>query len=185
MKTFITLFIIFIFFPIPLNFYIYFYHNCYYIKLYRFTLFNNKKGKRNSQKNHPPIKKKSKLKKQFLILKKSLSVSDIKKIISIFYNLNFKPIIFINSNLEYCLDDAAKTAESYGALSNLPSIIYFFSNILFKTKRFKFKITPKFINKLIFKFESKSIIFISPANIIYMIFILIKNLLKIKKHIMQ
>ena len=38
MEIFLTLFIIIMFFPIPLKFYIYYYNDCYYIKLYNFTL---------------------------------------------------------------------------------------------------------------------------------------------------
>ncbi|WP_322019911.1 DUF2953 domain-containing protein [Clostridium butyricum] len=56
------------------------------------------------------------------------------EIINKFINLKFKPILNFNSKLEYSLNDAAKTALSYGILSTLPSLIYFFIKILFKPK---------------------------------------------------
>ena len=184
MKIFLTLFIIFMFFPIPLKFYIYYYDSCYYIKLYDFTLFNNvalkkKKEKIELKKNNPPIKNKTEKRHKFSKLFKYITYSDIRAIIDKLYNLKFKPIIILNSEFQYSLNDAARTALAYGILSNIPSIVYFFINILFKSKRFTFEITPKFIDNTIVKFETKSIIFISFANIIYIMFILVKCLIKI------
>lgn len=174
MKLLLTLFIIFMFFPIPLKFYIYYYNNNYYIKLYDFILFDNavlkkKKEKTDQKKNNPPIKSKIKSK-----LSEIITSSNIMEIINKFINLKFKPILNFNSKLEYSLNDAAKTALSYGILSTLPSLIYFFIKILFKPKKYNFDILPKFDNAILLKFEIKSIIFISFANIIYMMFVLLK-----------
>lgn len=174
MKLLLTLFIIFMFFPIPLKFYIYYYNNNYYIKLYDFILFDNavlkkKKDKTDQKKNNPPIKSKIKSK-----LSEIITYSNIMEIINKFINLKFKPILNFNSKLEYSLNDAAKTALSYGILSTLPSLIYFFIKILFKPKKYNFDILPKFDNAILLKFEIKSIIFISFANIIYMMFVLLK-----------
>lgn len=174
MKLLLTLFIIFMFFPIPLKFYIYYYNNNYYIKLYDFILFDNavlkkKKEKTDQKKNNPPMKSKKKSK-----LSEIITYSNIMEIINKFINLKFKPILNFNSKLEYSLNDAAKTALSYGILSTLPSLIYFFIKILFKPKKYNFDILPKFDNAILLKFEIKSIIFISFANIIYMMFVLLK-----------
>lgn len=183
MKLLLTLFIIFMFFPIPLKFYIYYYNNNYYIKLYDFILFDNavlkkKKEKTDQKKNNPPIKSK---------LSEIITYSNIMEITNKFINLKFKPILNFNSKLEYSLNDAAKTALSYGILSTLPSLIYFFIKILFKPKKYNFDILPKFDNAILLKFEIKSIIFISFANIIYMMFVLLKYCIhilhKIKKQI--
>ncbi len=179
MKIFLTLFIIIMFFPIPLKFYIYYYNNCYYVKLYDFTLFDNaafKKKKENikHKKHNPPINDKSKDKPSELF--KSITYQDIKIIINKLYKLKFKPVLNFSSKLEYSFDDAARTAISYGVLSNIPSIIYFCINVIFKTKKYDFEIIPQFNDKLLLKLESKSIIFISIANIIYIMFILFKNL---------
>lgn len=177
MKIFLTLFIImfFMFFPIPLKFYIYYYNNCYYIKLYNFTLFNNaafekKKEQIRYKKNNPPIKNKKKF--WFSKLFKSAKYADLKVIINKLHNSKFKPVITWNSNFEYSFNDASRTAVSYGILSNIPSIFYFFINIIFRSKKYKFKVIPQFVNRMLLKFEAKSIIFISFANIIYIAFIL-------------
>lgn len=182
MKIFLTLFIIIMFFPIPLKFYIYYYNNCYFVKLYNFTLFDNaafKKKKENIKRKeyNPPIKDKSKYKASDLF--KSITYRDIKVIINKLSKLKFKPVLNLSSKLQYSFDDAARTAISYGVLSNIPSIIYFCINIIFKIKKYDFEIIPHFNDKLLLKLESKSIIFISIANIIYMIFILFINLLYI------
>ena len=172
----------FMFFPIPLKFYIYYYNNCYYIKLYNFTLFNNaafekKKEQIKYKKNNPPIEKKKK--SLFLKLFKSVGYADLKGIINKLYNLKFKPLIIFNSSFEYSFKNAARTALSYGILSNIPSILYFVLNIVLKPKKYKFNIVPKFIDNLLLKFEAKSIIFISFANIIYMALILVINVVYI------
>lgn len=184
MKIFLTLFIIFMFFPIPLKFYIYYYNNCYYIKLYHFTLFNNesfkkKKEKLKLKKNNPPTKNKTQKKYNLSKLSKYITFSDMKGIINKLYNLKFKPFMILHSNFQYSFNYAARTAIAYGILSNIPSIVYFFLNILFRPKRFSFEIIPKFIDRTLVKFETKSIIFISFANIIYIIFVLVKYILKI------
>lgn len=186
MKIFLTLFIIFMFFPIPIKFYIYYYNNCYYVKLYDFTLFNNatlkkKKEKIKYKKNNPPKKNKSEMRRKLSKLLKSINYSDIKDIINKLYNRKFKPIIIMNSDFQYSLNDAARTALTYGVLSNIPSIVYCVINILFKPKKFKFDVIPQFIDKTLVKFESKSIIFISIANIIYMVLVLLKYILNIIK----
>ncbi|WP_369521939.1 DUF2953 domain-containing protein, partial [Clostridium butyricum] len=128
-----------------------------------------KKEKTDQKKNNPPMKSKKKSK-----LSEIITYSNIMEIINKFINLKFKPILNFNSKLEYSLNDAAKTALSYGILSTLPSLIYFFIKILFKPKKYNFDILPKFDNAILLKFEIKSIIFISFANIIYMMFVLLK-----------
>lgn len=177
MKILLALFIMFMFFPIPFKFYIYYYNNDYYIKLYNFILLNNnilkkKKEQKEQTINNPPIKQKKKI-KPFKSLE-IITFSDIKIIINKFITLKFKPFLNLSSKLEYSLNDAAKTALSYGILSELPSITYFIIKVLFKPKKYNFKISPKFNDTILLKFEIKSIIFISFANIIYMTFVLLK-----------
>jgi hypothetical protein len=132
-------------------------------------VLKKKKEKTDQKKNNPPIKSKIKSK-----LSEIITYSNIMEITNKFINLKFKPILNFNSKLEYSLNDAAKTALSYGILSTLPSLIYFFIKILFKPKKYNFDILPKFDNAILLKFEIKSIIFISFANIIYMMFVLLK-----------
>lgn len=189
MKIFLILFI-FIFFPIPLKFYIYYNNSNYYIKLYKLTLFDNEKLKKKREKkshtrNIPPNNnqrdKKHKIRehKKFNI-KEIISFSFIKNSIHKFHNLKFKPILLLTGEVSYSFSDAARTAISYGSLCTLPSIINFFINIIFKVKKYDFKIIPVFEDKFILRLETKSIIFISLANIIYMIFIFLIYLLKNK-----
>ncbi|MDU1339367.1 DUF2953 domain-containing protein [Clostridium butyricum] len=132
-------------------------------------MLKKKKEKTDQKKNNPPMKSKKKSK-----LSEIITYFNIMEIINKFINLKFKPILNFNSKLEYSLNDAAKTALSYGILSTLPSLIYFFIKILFKPKKYNFDILPKFDNAILLKFEIKSIIFISFANIIYMMFVLLK-----------
>lgn len=190
MKIFLTLFIIFIFFPIPLKFYIYYNDSNYHIKLYNLTLFNNsilkkKKEKMTQKKNNPPNN--NKLTRKYKILKilknkKTLNYFTIKGLIHKFYNLKFKPFLILNCKIDYSFADAAKTAIAYGSLCTLPPIIYFFIGIAFNIKKYDFKIVPVFKDKLILKLEARSIIFISLVNIIYMILIfLIYMYFEIKK----
>ena len=186
MKIFITLFIIFIFFPIPLKFYIYYNDSNYYIKLYNRTLFNNailkNKKEKTTLKNNPPKKNKLTLKHKILKNKKIINYFTIKGLINKFYNLKFKPFLILNCKIDYSCADAAKTAIAYGSLSTLPSIIYFFIGIAFNIKKYDFKIVPVFEDKLILKLEARSIIFISLVNIIYIILIfLIYMYFEIKK----
>lgn len=180
MKILLTLFILFIF-PIPLKFYIFYDNDNYYIKIYNFTLLNNglskkKKEKIKTEQNTPPNKNESK-KKHIFKKQKSFNISEllnfstVKNFIHKFRNLKFKPILIFHCETSYSFADAARTAIAYGSLCTLPSIIHFFIDIIFNVKKYDFNITPVFEDEFIVKVKGRSIIFISLANIIYMIFI--------------
>nr|WP_242878760.1 DUF2953 domain-containing protein [Clostridium beijerinckii] len=77
--------------------------------------------------------------------------------------------------MEYSLNDAARTAIFYGVIYNTTSLTYILLNYLFNIKKFNFKITPVFDDNLLLKIETSSIIFLSLANIIYIIINLLKN----------
>lgn len=174
---FILLVILLIFFiPIPIKLNIYYSAADYYIKLYRFTILSKNKlenKKKNLNKDEPVIKKK---RKYIPLFDKEISA---KSIISDFIKLNikFKPLLRIKFSLEYSLNDSARTAISYGILCQTPPIIYTLLKIPFSIRKFNYNITPVFEDKFLLKIETSSIIFLSLANIIYMIIILFKILI--------
>ncbi|MGN0143454.1 MAG: DUF2953 domain-containing protein [Clostridium sp.] len=104
-------------------------------------------------------------------MKELLNFSTLKSFLHKFRNLKLKPFLIFNCEISYSFADAAKTAIAYGSLCALPSIIYFFMSIVFNVKKYNLNILPVFKDNFLFKIKGKSIIFISLANIIYIIFI--------------
>jgi len=182
MKLFFTFFVILLIFfiPIPIKFNIYYSLVNYYVKLYGLTIISKKKSinrKKHYHKAEPSLKKEHKLFSSFYN-KIDLKYIDYKSLISTFYNLKFKPLLKIKFSLDYSLNDAAKTAIFYGILYQIPPVIYLLINIPIKTCKFNFKINPIFEDKFLLKIETSSIIFISFANVIYIIIILFKFIKK-------
>ena len=174
---FISLGILLIFFvPIPIKFSIYYSTIDYYVKLYGLTIFSKKKSKR---KTEPIIKDHNKI---FFKSYKNIDYKsiDYKALISKFYNLKFKPLLRIRFSLDYSLNDAARTAIFYGVLWQVPPIIYTLVKVPFSLLKFNFNIKPIFKDKFLLKIETSSIIFISFANIIYIIIILFKSIRHMK-----
>ncbi|AQS04521.1 DUF2953 domain-containing protein [Clostridium beijerinckii] len=160
------------FIPIPIKFSIYYSTIDYYIKLYGFNLIskNKKRATRiKKTKNSPLIKNKHKF------FSKINSKINFKHLISTLNSLKYKPLLRLHLSLEYSLNDAARTAIFYGAIYNTTSLTYILLNYLFNIKKFNFKITPVFDDKFLLKIETSSIIFLSLANIIYIIINLLKN----------
>ncbi len=120
-------------------------------------------------KNSPLIKNKHKF------FSKINSKINFKHLISTLSSLKYKPLLKINLSLDYSLNDAARTAIFYGIIYNTTSLTYILLNYIFNIKRFNFKITPLFEDKFLLKIETSSIIFLSLANIIYIIINLLKN----------
>jgi len=167
---FIFLGILLIFFiPIPIKFSIYYSTIDYYVKLYGFTVLSQKEIHRKVEAN---IKKEDNF---FLKLYKYI---DWKSLISTINNLKFKPSLKTKLYLDYSLNDAARTAIFYGVLSQLPPLIYILIKVPFNISKFDFKIKPIFKDMFLLKIETSSIIFISFANIIYIIIILFKYMQK-------
>ena len=169
MKLFLIFLIILIFAPIPLKFNIYYSLKDYHIKLYNIKIISKKKHKFNlSDINKKNIDSSSKIFSKFFTDFKNFRLLLFK-----FYKLKFKPLIRIKYQISYSLNDAAKTAIFYGVLSQFIPVVYFSNNIFFKTKKFDFSINSLFEDKFLVKIEISSIIFISIANIIFMIVILL------------
>ena len=183
MKLFFIFFVILLIFfiPIPIKFNIYYSTINYYIKLYGLTIISKKKSAYKEKHYHkvkPSLKKEHNFFSSFYNNKDLKSIS-LKPLISNLYNLKFKPLLTIKFSLDYSLNDAAKTAIFYGVLCQIPPLIYVLINIPFNTYKFNFKINPIFQDKFLLKIETSSIIFISFANIIYIIIILLKSMKKI------
>ncbi len=173
MKLFIIILVILIIFliPVPIKFSIYYSTVDYYLKLYKLTIISKKRirhREKHSDKSVTLMKRKSKF---FLQLYKNI---DFRSLISYLYNSKFKPLLKIKFSLDYSLNDAARTALFYGLLCQVPSLIYAIINVPFKIYKFDFKVNPVFEDKFLLKFEISSIIFLSFANIIYIIIILFK-----------
>lgn len=163
-----------LFIPIPIKINIYYSTVDYYVKLYNFTIISKAKLRRKkdtSRKVEHKIKKKrkftSKLKKEIDF---KAALSDLAK-----SNQKFKPPLKIKLSLEYSLNDAARTAIFYGLLFQVPPLVYILLKVPFNIRKFNYKIIPIFEDKFLLKIETSSIIFLSFANIIYMIIILLKN----------
>lgn len=160
----IILFLIFV--PMPFKFNIHFSLNDYYVKLYGFTIIS--KNKSTKQKKFPPIKKR---KDNIKFEKQNLKI-----ILSKLYHRHFKPTLYINSCLSYSLNDAFKTAIAFGTLNNINTPLYILLNVLFKIKKFKFKLKPLFKDKYFLDYDSTSIFFLSLAELIYIVVIIFKYL---------
>jgi len=181
----LILFLLFV--PIPFKVDIHFSMDNYYIKLYNFTIISkkkilNKKNKSSSKKTSPPIKEKkkfNKLKKENLI--KNIKKSNFKLLLSKLYNRHFKPTLYMDSYLSYSLNDAFKTAIVFGALNNIKTPIYILLNIIFKIKKYKFKVNPLFKDIYFIDYDISSIFFLSFAEIIYMAVIVFKYLYNSKE----
>jgi hypothetical protein len=165
-----------IFLPIPIKINIYYSGVNYYIKLYGFTIISpkrTKKAKKLFPKAESTLKNKSHRLKNFY-KKIDFKSLEYKALISKLYNSKFKPFLKIDLFFDYSLNDAARTAIFYGVLCQTPPLIYLLLNIPFNVRKFNLKINPIFEDKFFLKIESSSIFFLSFANIIYIIIILLK-----------
>lgn len=146
--------LIILFMPIPIIFNVS-YHNDLKIYLYKKSIFSLEKFK-NKSKN-----KKSKKKKHMNI--------DFKHIFNILQNNKFKPLLNLNINIDYSLNDAALTAISVGLLSaTLESICLFLMTFL-NLKKSKYNLKPMFIEKNEIFLSIKGIFYLSFANILYIL----------------
>lgn len=182
MKLFFIFFVILLIFfiPIPIKFNIYYSTINYYIKLYGLITITSKKKHSHIVRHH---KVKSLLKKEHKFFSRfynniNFKSLDWKSLVSNLYNSKFKPLLRIKFSLYYSLNDAAKTAIFYGVLCQAPPLIYILLNIPFKTCKLNFKINPIFEDKFLLRIETSSIIFLSFANITYMIIILFRFIKK-------
>lgn len=176
MKLFLILLVILLIFftPVPIKFSIYYSDKDYYIKIYRFAIVSKKKDTLKKQIKHEVLHEG---KEKFNILSFLYKNINRKSFLSNLYHSKFKPLLRIKLSLQYSFNDAARTAISYGLLCEAPPLVFFLLNFPFNIRKFNFNINPIFEDKFLLKFESSSIIFLSFANIIYIIIILFKYLI--------
>lgn len=182
----ILIILVILFIPFPLKISAYYSIEDYYIKFYKFIILSK-------QKDNLKIKKEKELYKDKTIDENnfknekvpkftldSFSIKEIRNLIFKLYNRSFKPWLKFKCNMDYSLNDAAKTASFYGVMCQLPDLVHLISNIAFKSKKFTFDINPVFEDKFLLKIEISSIIFLSLAHIIYVL-ILFKVLINIRE----
>ena len=168
-----------IIFPIPLKIKIEYSNEDFTLKLFRFIIFSSKNSIKNKYLKSFLNKLPTKIKKNKE--SKSHKNNRNKKRISfkkLYYNINsnkFKPLIKVKGFLTYGLDDAAYCALLYGLLCNLPNIVYFSLDKIFKVKGLIFDINPKF-NTVTLSFGITSIFYFNIANIIYIFYLVLKSM---------
>lgn len=186
MKVFLSIIffiLIILFFPVPFKIKISISNNDIFIKFYNFTLFKKsfQEDKDNAMQNKTPeIEKTKKKKKKKSTSFKKLSFKSKMKFIPIIKENKFKPCLYLDGFFKYSLNDAAKTAVSFGIIHTYAPIITSVLSIVFKIKKFKFPITPIFKDSFIIISEINCIITISIAKTIYIGILLINNYIKIK-----
>lgn len=180
MKLFLLILFLILFVPIPIKISIYYSKENYYIKILNISLLKkniNNEQKEDFKKSSPKNKSKNFKKKN----KSFLSTISPRIILKALDKNKFKPILWLNGAFSYSLEDSAHTAISYGLLSSLLPLLLRIIHIFFKASKFKFPIKPLFKNKLLAKIEIKSIIFFSLVQIIYMIFLILKEIIAEKE----
>lgn len=144
-----------VFIPLPLKINFYFSEDSYFIKF----LFINIDSKKNKKIN----------------FYNKYTKSSILDILNSLNNSNFKPVSSIKMNIMYSCKDAMLTSIIYGLLSSFYCYILFIFSIPLNVHKFIFNINPSFTDEYMVKFEFSSIIFISIAQIINIIFLIKKT----------
>lgn len=164
---FFLLITIVLFLPIPFKIYISFEDNELIVKLYNKKIFtfgeNLKKSSSNkTKKKEPKIK---------FYKNKKLSP---KKLITKMKNSKFKPYLNFQGFLSFGLEDAALCAILYGISCNFTYILKVILSKFLNLKFFNMSIEPKFNTKTLF-FNIRSIFYLSIANIIYILFLILNS----------
>lgn len=167
----LSLFLILIFVPLPIKITFLYTETNYYIKIYNHNLLSKSKPKKIKKQT---IRKKKNKKSYIKTSLKSIPPN----ILLNFLDKNlYKPKIKIKGKIDYSLNDAALTAISYGIISSILPFIYKVITIIFNPKKINLPINPLFKNKFLVNIDINSIIFLSIAQIIYILFILLKAII--------
>lgn len=89
-------------------------------------------------------------------------------------NNSYKPKLYLSSNIDFQVEDAAYTAMIYGFSNSLIPFLERFINIFFSISSFKIHVNPLFKNENSVSFNIKSIIKVNLAKLIYMSIIIYK-----------
>lgn len=171
---FILIFIFILFIPIPIKFNIIYKEFIIYLKIYNKSIFNFDLRNISSYINIKNAYKENN--KRIFFLKKYFKNKEInfKKLFKNLTSNKFKSFISVKTNIDFGISDAAICAIVYGFLWNLIMIIKVPLSLIFNTKDISLSINPRF-NTNYLLFSINSIFYISLANIIYMIFLLLKS----------
>ena len=161
MKFYLLLLFLIIFIPFPIIFKINYLDNN--LQVIIFNLKINKKSKKINKTDHN-INNKLNLINYFNLLE------DIKT----------KPYLIINGYFNYSLGNPSLTAISYGFLSSLMPFVYKYVSTHFKLINFKLNLSPVFQDIINIKLKIKCILCVSFAQVIYILFFILRKKKKIK-----
>lgn len=175
-------------FPIPMKTKISFNEGIFKLKIFNLNIFSSNNGIENKLlkklinktnidfKKETTIKYKNKkaIKPSPLKRKKIIKKISIRKLYSNISCNKFKPLIKIDGDLTFGIDDAAYCAILYGLLCNIPTLLRLILEKAFKVKDIKLNIIPKFNTNTIY-FGITSIFYFNVANIIYILYLMYKS----------
>ena len=110
---------------------------------------------------------------------KSFKLEDMKLIYYRVKKLNLKFSLSLNTKLEYGFDDAALVAISFGLIHSAYSFLYSFLMNYVAVKKVSLKVIPHF-EENDFNMETLGIIYMNLVKVIYMAFVVLICLIKIK-----
>ncbi|GAA0110172.1 MAG: DUF2953 domain-containing protein [Clostridium sp.] len=175
-------------FPIPMKTKISFNEGIFKLKIFNLNIFSSNNGIENKLlkklinktnidfKKETTIKYKNKkaIKPSPLKRKKIIKKISIRKLYSNISCNKFKPLIKIDGDLTFGIDDAAYCAILYGLLCNIPTLLRLILEKAFKVNDIKLNIIPKFNTNTIY-FGITSIFYFNVANIIYILYLMYKS----------
>lgn len=175
-------------FPIPMKIKISFNEGIFKLNIFNLNIFSSNNGIENKLlkklinktnidfKKETTIKYKNKkaIKPSPLKRKKIIKKISIRKLYSNISCNKFKPLIKIDGDLTFGIDDAAYCAILYGLLCNTPTLLRLILEKAFKVKDIKLNIIPKFNTNTIY-FGITSIFYFNVANIIYILYLMYKS----------
>lgn len=171
---FFLLMIILLLFPFPVIFKVIYLKDDFKITLFNFIIFNKEKlldklRKNNDLYNSTNEEAEIKSKNQH----KRLQKFSYKGILRAVKSNKFKPYLRVMGSFAYSLGDHAYTSICYGIISSILPFIYRGISKAFKIKHFDFPINPVCSDKPLLSFKFKCIIFMSIANTIYIVILIL------------
>ena len=175
----ILILLIFLFLPIKIKLAILFYDNTLSIKIFNFKIFPRKEKKKKdiSDDKKKAEKDNTEKSKESFLSKRLKKITIAKK--DLFYNLinnKYKPKLKFDFRLNYSLNDAALTAQSFSGINTLFYLISSCFNLFFNFKSINTSIEPSFNSDIFINFKFNCILYINFTQIIFIAFILLKNL---------
>lgn len=140
--------------------------SCMEIYIYNYNIKNSNIYKKLTSKE----KKAKKAKEP----KKNINLNTLWLLLKKLDNNSYKPKLYLNSNIDFQVEDAAYTAMIYGISNALIPFVERFINVFFSISSFKIHVNPLFNNENSVSFNIKSIIKVNLAKLIYMAIIIYK-----------